>query len=140
MQRYKVFGMSCAACQKTIENAVSKVKGVDKCNVSLLTSSMLVEGRAASESIIRAVQKAGYRAEILDGGKSSSEGKNNIFLDEIKQLKKRLIASFAFLFILMYITIGHNMLSFPLPSIFAHNYVGLALVQMLLTIAVLIIN
>ncbi|MBP5471712.1 MAG: cation transporter, partial [Lachnospiraceae bacterium] len=66
--RYKITGMSCAACQAHVEKAVSGVEGVTKCEVSLLTNSMNVEGSASSEDIIKAVENAGYGASISDAG------------------------------------------------------------------------
>ena len=66
MEQYNVTGMSCAACSARVEKAVSKVPGVTACSVSLLTNSMAVEGTASSESILRAVQEAGYGASRKD--------------------------------------------------------------------------
>ena len=62
MQQYSVTGMSCAACSARVEKAVSKVPGVTSCSVSLLTNSMGVDGTAAPEAIIAAVEAAGYGA------------------------------------------------------------------------------
>ncbi|HAL18913.1 MAG TPA: Cu2+-exporting ATPase [Spirochaetaceae bacterium] len=141
MERYKVFGMSCAACQSRVEKAVSQVKGVTGCAVSLLTKSMNVEGTASAESVMRAVAKAGYKAE-LEGKASASSAvqAEDGFGSETKKLKMRLIASVAFLVALMYVTMGHNMLSWPVPPFFEHNHVGLALVQSILSAAVMIVN
>ena len=63
MERYTVRGMSCAACSARVEKAVTAVKGVTDCSVSLLTNSMGVEGTADAEEIIAAVRRAGYDAE-----------------------------------------------------------------------------
>ena len=64
MQQYTVTGMSCAACSSRVEKAVSKVDGVSECSVSLLTNSMGVEGTVSAEAVIRAVEQAGYHAEL----------------------------------------------------------------------------
>ena len=66
MKRYEVTGMSCAACSARVERAVSAVPGVTGCAVNLLTGSMGVEGTAAPETVIAAVQAAGYGASIQD--------------------------------------------------------------------------
>ncbi len=150
MEQYNVTGMSCAACQARVEKAVSRVPGVASCSVSLLTNSMGVEGDVSPEAVINAVQRAGYGASLKggeekQGSATSSDGIANspeggYQKDTIKRLKKRLISSLVFLMVLMYITMGHNMLGLPLPAFFSHNHIGLALVQMLLTIIVMIIN
>lgn len=145
MEQYIVIGMSCAACQARVEKAVSNVPGVESCSVSLLTNSMGVEGNASSEEIIRAVQNAGYGASI----KGSKQEKTTSFIaneeealkdHETPVLKRRLILSVGFLIILMYITMGHNMLGWPLPKFFEHNHIGLAVLQLLLAMSVMIIN
>jgi len=146
MKQYIVEGMSCAACQTRVEKAVSKVKGVDSVSVSLLTNSMGVEGNASDSDIIDAVVKAGYGAKVK--GKSNSESNSSsLSADEdalqdreTPKLKKRLISSVIFLVILMYITMGHNMLGLPLPSFLNHNHIGLAITQMIIAIIVMVIN
>lgn len=146
MEQYIVTGMSCAACQARVEKAVSNVPGVESCTVSLLTNSMGVEGSASSKDIIQAVQDAGYGASIK--GVQNEKNKSSLIEreeDALKDretpiLKRRLILSIGFLIVLMYITMGHNMLHWPLPSFFHHNYIGLGIIQLLLAIAVMIIN
>ena len=153
MDQYIVTGMSCAACQARVEKAVSKVPGVTSCSVSLLTNSMGVEGDAASDDIIRAVEKAGYGASVKGsanaaagkksgaGSVSSMAAEEDALKDrETPKLKRRLILSIGFLAVLMYITMGHNMLGAPLPAYFTHNHLALTLTQMLLAIIVMIIN
>ncbi len=140
MKQYNVTGMSCAACQARVEKAVSQVPGVESCAVSLLTNSMGVEGNANEKDIIDAVQKAGYGASIKGKTKSNQESEEVLADTETPKLKRRLLLSLGFLIALMYITMGHNMWNWPLPSYFTHNHLGLALTQMLLTIAVMIIN
>ncbi len=146
MNQYTVTGMSCAACQARVEKAVSGVPGVCGVSVSLLTNSMGVEGTAAPEEVIRAVEKAGYGASVK--GAANQQAADNGFAaeeDALKdretpKLKRRLILSAAFLLALMYITMGHNMWSWPLPAFFAHNHLALTLTQMILAAVVMVIN
>ncbi len=143
MKQFLVEGMSCAACQARVEKAVSKVDGVTSCSVSLLTNSMGVEGTAKDDDIIKAVVDAGYGAKVK--GSDKSEKKSSSYDDALKdtetpKLVKRLISSAFFLIVLMYITMGHNMLNLPLPKFFEHNHLGLAITQMLLAIIVMLIN
>lgn len=138
MEKYDITGMSCAACQARVEKAVSKVDGVTSCSVSLLTNSMGVEGSARSEDIIKAVTEAGYGAKLQGSAKTADN--DNLEDRETPVLVKRLIFSAVFLIILMYITMGHNMLGLPLPGYFTDNHPALAVTQMLLAIIVMVIN
>lgn len=142
MEKFLISGMSCAACSVRIEKAVTKVKGVESCAVSLLTNSMSVEGTASAKSIIQAVEKAGYGAKISGSEKPSKSEEQELLLEnsELKNLKTRLVASLIFLLILMYFSMGHMMLNFPLPAWFNGNHVAMGLIQLLLTIVVLFIN
>ena len=76
MQRYDVTGMSCAACSARVEKAVSKVEGVDTVAVNLLTNSMTVEGDVSADTVIRAVEDAGYGASLKDAGDDKNKTKN----------------------------------------------------------------
>ena len=143
MEQYTVTGMSCAACSARVEKAVSGVKGVSSCSVSLLTNSMGVEGTATAEDIIAAVHEAGYDASPKGKHEQSlrSSAEEDALRDrETPVLKKRLIASLGFLIVLMYFSMGHMMWGWPLPSFFDNNHVAMGLVQMLLTIIVMVIN
>ena len=137
MEYYNVSGMSCAACQARVEKAVSAVPGVTGCAVSLLTNSMSVEGDASSAEVIKAVKMAGYGAVLRGENKKESIEPAD---SETPKLRRRLIVSVAFLLVLMYITMGHNMLSWSVPAFFEHNHVALGLVQLLLAAAVMIVN
>ena len=144
MEQYTVTGMSCAACTARVEKAVSGVKGVTSCSVSLLTNSMGVEGTADAEEIIAAVRNAGYDAAIK---KRNTEKNTHPSSDadalkdrETPVLKKRLIASLGFLIVLMYVSMGHMMWGWPLPPFFDNNHVAMGLLQLLLTVAVMVIN
>lgn len=148
MDKYSVTGMSCAACVARVEKAVSKVPGVTSCSVSLLTNSMGVEGSAKAGDIIKAVENAGYKAAQLGGGKSKSSvsiAENERLLEDTETpvLKKRLVWSVFFLLILMYVSMGHMMWNWPLPSWFMRNggnHVAMGLAEMILAAIVMIIN
>ena len=142
MEQYHVTGMSCAACSARVEKAVSKVKGVTNCSVSLLTNSMGVEGTASPEAIIQAVQQAGYGASKKGAESTPAAGSDSDALadHETPVLRKRLIASVGFLAVLMYLSMGHMMWNWPLPSFFNGNHIAMGLVQMLLTIIIMVIN
>ncbi len=138
VQKYKISGMSCAACQSAVERAVSKVSGVSSCNVSLLMNEMSVDGTASEEAIIKAVEKAGYKALSL-GKTSSAEGPDKDTKNETKRLLKRLIASIIVLAVLMYLSMGHHMFGLPVPSLLS-SHTNLGITEMLLTIIILVIN
>ena len=144
MKQYDVTGMSCAACSARVEKAVSKLPGVESCSVSLLTNSMGVDGNVAPEDVIRAVEEAGYGAsEKTAGGvlvKGEQAAEDTLFDKETPILKKRLMTSLGFMLVLMYFSMGHMMWGWPVPQYFAENHVAMGLLQMLLTIAVMIIN
>ena len=153
MDQYTVTGMSCAACQARVEKAVSKVPGVESCNVSLLTNTLGVEGTASPAEIMKAVEDAGYGASPKDAGQGSGTGRRAGSLTaklaaeeealkdhETPVLKKRLIASLGFLLVLMYFSMGHMMFGWPLPAFFDGNHVAMGIVQMLLAGIVMVIN
>lgn len=140
MKQFDVTGMSCAACSSRVEKAVSALSGVDSCSVNLLTNSMTVSGSCSDEEIIAAVENAGYGA--APKGKSQNENKNDKKETdkEFSKMKKRLVSSLVFLAALMYISMGHTMWGWSLPSFFEHNAVAVGLLEMLLTICVMVIN
>ena len=170
MEQYTVTGMSCAACSARVEKAVSKVPGVTSCSVSLLTNSMGVEGQAEASAVIKAVEDAGYGAALKrtgaaggfkggNGGASATQqagfGEKGVVVSgmtsgqagqdalqdrETPVLRKRLIASLGFLIVLMYFSMGHMMWNWPVPEFLAHNHIAMGLIQLLLTIAVMVIN
>ena len=156
MKQYTVTGMSCAACSARVEKAVSKVEGVTSCSVSLLTNSMGVEGSATDAQIVEAVEQAGYGASPKGTGTETANGRaNNRVNNSLEQLKaaqnalvdretpklrNRLIASLIFLVALMYFSMGHMMWGWPLPEFFDGNHVAMGLLQLLLTVAVMVIN
>ena len=146
MQQFIVTGMSCAACSARVEKAVSKVEGVTSCSVSLLTNSMGVEGTAADQAIIQAVEAAGYGASVKGeaaehSGASSMAAEEEMLKDhDTPVLKRRLLASLGFLIVLMYFSMGHMMWGWPLPAFFENNHIAMGLVQLLLTGIVMAIN
>ena len=142
MEQYTVTGMSCAACSARVEKAVSAVPGVTSCSVSLLTNSMGVEGTASAEAVVSAVQAAGYGASLKGAScVPTAAAQEDALADrETPALKRRLIASLGFLIALMYVSMGHMMWGWPLPACLADNHVAMGLLQMLLTIAVMVIN
>ena len=141
MQQFTVTGMHCAACSASVEKAVKKVPGVESCAVSLLTNSMGIEGTAAPDAIIQAVQNAGYGASLRGQEASPAAAGTDALADhQTPHLKKRLIASVVFLLILMYFSMGHMMWGWPLPGWFDGNHVAMGLVQLLLAGIVMVIN
>ncbi|MBR1751303.1 MAG: heavy metal translocating P-type ATPase [Ruminococcus sp.] len=139
MEQYNVTGMSCAACSARVEKAVSAVEGVTSCSVSLLTNSMGVEGTASPSDIIKAVENAGYGASVK-GKEESAKSAGELADKETPFMIKRLIASVIVLLPLMYISMGHMMWGWPLPSWFDGNHVAMGLVQLLLTAIIMVIN
>ena len=133
---FSVKGMTCAACSARIEKAVMKVKGVNSCSVNLLTNSMGVEGTASADEIINAVRKAGYDAALktsrADTGSKLKSDEDFLKDRETPSMIRRLLSSLFFLIILMYISMGHMMWNFPLPSFLAENHAAMGLAQMLL--------
>ena len=145
MKQYTVTGMSCAACSSRVEKAVSKVPGVTACSVSLLTNSMGVEGDVPPETVIHAVEDAGYGASLKGQGtaaqaQSVSEAEDALKDRETPVLKHRLITSLGFLAVLMYVSMGHMMWGWPLPHFMDGNHVAMGLLQLLLAGIIMVIN
>lgn len=143
MRKYNVTGMSCAACSARVEKAVGAIEGVDSVSVSLLTNSMMVEGEADADLVIRAVENAGYGASLA-GGEPSRDSAGDME-DALKDretpiLRRRFIASIILLVPLMYVSMGHTMWGFPLPKVLADNCIALGLIQLLLSAIIMIIN
>lgn len=141
MTQYNVTGMSCAACSARVEKAVSSVDGVSSCSVNLLTNSMGVEGTATSKEIIDAVEKAGYGASLKTKNKKVKSNSDDELKDtQTPKLVKRLVASLVFLAPLMYISMGHMMWGWKLPSFMENNHIAMGLAQMLFAIIIMVIN
>ncbi len=140
MEQYLVTGMSCAACSARVEKAVAAVPGVQSVSVSLLTNSMGVEGTASPQAVVAAVQAAGYGARPKDAQASAPAQADALADTETPKLRRRLIASLAFLLALMYVSMGAMMWGWPLPAFFAGNHVAVGLLEMLLSAIVMVIN
>ena len=144
MKQYNVTGMSCAACSARVEKAVNGVPGVTSCSVSLLTNSMGVEGTADPSAVIEAVSNAGYGAALKENNhqhNTQANSEEDTLKDtETPLLKKRLFASLIFLVVLMYVSMGHMMWGWPLPSFFDGNHVAMGLLQLILTAIIMVIN
>lgn len=134
MRKFSVTGMSCAACVARVEKAVKAVPGVSECSVNLLANSMTVEGSADDETVISAVKAAGYGASPF--GKKEKKAEQN----EEKSVLKRFVVSLVILVLLMYVSMGHNMFLLPLPRFFENSPVAAAMLEMLLSLAVIVIN
>lgn len=135
-KQFDVTGMTCAACSSRVEKAVSGVDGVSSCSVNLLTNSMSVEGDFSTASVIRAVEKAGYKASE----KGAVDKKPGNITEKSDNLTAILISSLAVLIVLMYFSMGHMMLSLPVPYFLENNPVGQGVLQLLLSLCVLLIN
>ena len=140
MERYDVTGMSCAACSARVEKAVSQVPGVTSCAVSLLTNSMGVEGTAAPQAVISAVRAAGYGASVHGAAAANDPGPDPLADQETPRLRRRLCWSLGFLLVLMYGSMGHMMWGWPLPAFFEGDHVAMGLAQLLLALAVMIVD
>lgn len=147
MKQFVVTGMTCASCQAHVEKAVAKVPGVSSVDVSLLTNSMGVEGTASDTDIIKAVEDAGYGASVKGASAAKSGYAEKLAADEealkdheTPKLRRRLKLSVIVLLVLMYFSMGHNMLQWPVPAFLDGNHLGLMLTQMLLAIVVMFIN
>ena len=140
MKQFNVTGMSCAACSARVEKAVKSVDGVSDCSVNLLTESMSVDGNASSEDIISAVVNAGYGATEKNAKNKKTSAEPPKKENETKKMLKRFLSSLFFLLILMYISMGHAMWGWPLPSFLHGNPIGIGLIEMLLAVIIMIIN
>ncbi len=139
MTQYKVTGMSCAACSARVEKAVNSVAGVDSCAVNLLTNSMGVEGSAEPEKIINAVVAAGYGAEVVNDEKRDVSAES-LKDTETPKIRNRLILSVVFLLPLMYLSMGHTMWGWPLPSFLDSKHTAISVLQMIFAAIVMVIN
>lgn len=139
MKKFDITGMSCAACSARVEKTVGGLSGVEQCSVNLLTNSMTIEGTATNEEIIAAVEKAGYGASSADGGEDITSRRTRPKDTETPKMVRRLVSSLIFLIVLMYFSMGH-MVGIPLPAALSRNLVAVGLIQLLLTVAVMVIN
>ena len=134
MKKFSISGMSCAACSARVQKAVSKLDNIETCEVNLLTNTMVCEGTASDKEIIEAVKNAGYGAKVYN--ENDTEGKESPF----SKLKKRLIYSVGVLIVLMYVSMGFVLWNFPLPSFLSENLISVAVIELVLTVVIMIIN
>ena len=139
MRQFSVSGMSCAACSARVEKAVSQTEGVSLCSVNLLTNSMTVEGSATDEAIIAAVTAAGYGASVKTT-ETNKNVNNNSHNMEFKGVLNRLITSIVLLVPLMYLSMGYVMWGAPLPEFLESNPITVALIQLVISGAILVVN
>lgn len=142
-KKFDVTGMTCSACSSHVEKSVSKLVGEGNVTVSLLTNSMQVkydDSKVSDNDIIKAVEDAGYGASVA-GGEKKSEKRESVVDNELKEMKTRLIVSFAFLIPLMYISMG-SMVGLPQPRFLSGhgNAVSFAFTQFLLCLPILYVN
>lgn len=136
MKKYKISGMSCAACSARVEKAVNSLNGVTSCNVNLLTNSLVVEGNVSDTEIISAVENAGYEAELFDTSAESKESQEELIF---KKIKNRLVSSVVIMIPLMYLSMG-EMLNLPTPEFLRSNMLLAGIIQMVLSAVVMFIN
>ena len=138
--KFRVSGMTCAACSARVEKVTKQVEGVSSAEVNLLSGTMIadVDSGEITDRIIAAVYNAGYEAS-LDGVKKGQVANSETI--QLRNMKKRLIGSFAFLIVLMYFTMGH-MVNLPVPQWYHgwENAMVAALLQLLLTLPVVYLN
>ena len=144
-QKFTVTGMTCSACSAHVDKAVRRLEGVTEVNVNLLVGSMTVvwTGALTETDIIAAVTGAGYGAALPTPGNAAAQAKPaaNALEDDLRSMKRRLIASLIFLIPLFYLSMGH-MMGWPIPHCFhgTENALTYALTLFLLTVPILIIN
>ena len=145
-EQFTVTGMTCAACSAHVENAVKKLDGVTTVSVSLLTNSMAVEfdeNKTSAKAIVSAVKKSGYGAELKgDKTQAAQTAIDDGMLkdNETPKLLARFLVSLVFLIVLMYLSMGHMMWNWPLPSFLDGNHVAMGLIQLLLAVIIMVIN
>lgn len=112
-QQYNVTGMSCAACSSSVQRVVTRLQGVESCDVNLITGKMTVtfdENSVSSADFFRVVQKAGF-------GITAETVKKEV--KEEKESAAPIIISLLFAAVLLYVSMGQMLFSnLPLPSIF----------------------
>jgi len=141
--KFNVTGMTCAACSARVEKVTNAVSGVEKAEVNLLGGTMQVEAKSAevTNAIIQAVSDAGYGASVPSEKKTEKKEEKNPQEDAMREMKKRLIGSFACLTVLMYFTMGH-MIGLPEPHWYhgTENALVAALLQFFLTLPPVYLN
>ena len=139
-KEYIIEGMSCASCAMTIENAVSKIPGVDKASVNLATEIMTVEANdsVTPEDIAKVVDGVGYSARPR--GKSVEEEleeKNEKKEAHLREMKRNLTISAIFAVPLLFIAMA-DMVGIPMPAFLSpmQSPVSYALIQLALSLPI----
>ena len=139
-KEYIIEGMSCASCAMTIENAVSKIPGVDKASVNLATEIMTVEANdsVTPEDIAKVVDGVGYGARPR--GKSVEEEleeKNEKKEAHLREMKRNLTISAIFTVPLLFIAMA-DMVGIPMPAFLSpmQSPVSYALIQLALVLPI----
>lgn len=150
-EKFDVTGMTCSACSARVEKTVAGMEGTCDVSVNLLKNSMVVsydENSLSEADIIGAVVKAGYGASVAGSSKdsaktasASSSGAADAALEEVKQMKRRLIISIIFTLPIFYISMGH-MMGWPLPDFLLgdENAVVFVFTQFILMLPVVFVN
>ncbi|MGL4547289.1 heavy metal translocating P-type ATPase [Eubacterium aggregans] len=149
-ERFDITGMTCSSCSSRVEKAVGDLEGVETAAVNLLTNSMVVDynpDAVDTQEIVSSVEKAGYGAAPVvanvpgSGSKVTQPAPTNVAEMAIKEMKHRIIVSFAFLIPLMYVSMG-SMVGLPLPGFLTgmENSVSFDFTQFLLTLPVVVVN
>ena len=146
-EKYQITGMSCAACSARVDKAVRHLAGVREVSVNLLTNSMLVSYDAplTSEAICAAVEHAGYGASLAAGkgagrAKDMREEREALEDHETPKILRRFIVSLVLLVPLLYVSMGHMLLALPIPQAMENNALVIGLYELLLAVAVMIVN
>ena len=146
-EKYQITGMSCAACSARVDKAVRHLEGVREVSVNLLTNSMLVSYDApqTSETICAAVEHAGYGASLAAGkgagrAKDMREEREALEDHETPKILRRFIVSLVLLVPLLYVSMGHMLLALPIPQAMENNALAIGLYELLLAVAVMIVN
>ena len=146
-EKYQITGMSCAACSARVDKAIRHLAGVREVSVNLLTNSMLVSYDAplTSEMICAAVEHAGYGASLAAGKgagrtKDMREEREALEDHETPKILRRFIVSLVLLVPLLYVSMGHMLLALPIPQAMENNALVIGLYELLLAVAVMIVN
>ena len=135
IRKYKISGMSCAACSKRIFDSVNKLNNVEHVEVNLLSNSMTVDGNVLPENVIAAVRNAGYGCALSTDSLDEFDNEK-----ELKIRIKKLITSTVFLLILIYMSTGRMLFNWPVPNFLKSNEYAIGFVCMMLALVMIFIN
>ncbi len=144
MTEYKVGGMTCAACAARVEKAAKSISGTESVSVNLLTGRLVFVGGDPT-AVAAAVRAQGYtcdppashdEATPYNAAHALTQRKNS----DSRMLLIRLSISLFFLLPLLYLSMGVTMWHFPLPPILQNQAPAIALLELLLSLAILLCN